>query len=103
MRKIMRKISKCLAFLSLMVFQAQANDKGLWVYFDLGDTVVASKDMKNIKYIPGAKAYIEKLHQEGFKVGIISNIPETWGLDYNEKLLSLKKRHFRWMGRLRSL
>jgi len=93
MKKIAFKVSKFLALISLMSFtaEAQVNRKGLWVYFDLGDTVVLSKDMKKIKYFPGSKAYLSKLHQVGYKVGLISNIPESWGLDYNEKLLSLKK------------
>lgn len=91
MRRMTKRISKILLLCGLMAFQAKAQDKGLWVYFDLGDTVVSTKDMKKIKYIPGAKEYIERLHQEGFKVGMISNIPETWGMDYDEKLLSLKK------------
>ncbi len=93
MKKMISRVSKCLACLSLMILEvhAQERHKSLWVYFDLGDTVVSSKDMKKIKYIPGAKAYIARLHQQGFKVGMISNIPETWGMDYDEKLASLKK------------
>jgi FMN phosphatase YigB (HAD superfamily) len=47
--------------------------------------------MKHLKYIKEAREYIEELKHEGFKIGIISNIPENWGMDYDEKLLSLKK------------
>lgn len=39
----------------------------------------------------GAREYVEELKREGFKIGIISNIPEEWGMDYDQKLLTLKK------------
>ncbi|MGZ3787860.1 MAG: HAD hydrolase-like protein [Bacteriovorax sp.] len=87
----MKKLSKLLFFMSLFTFNAKAQDKRPWVYFDLGDTIVNTKDMKHLKYMKGAREYMEELKREGFKIGIISNIPENWGLDYNEKLQSLKK------------
>lgn len=89
----MKMISKVFFLLSLFSFnaKAQGHDKKPWVYFDLGDTVVNTKDMNHIKYMKGAREYIEELKREGFKVGIISNIPESWGMDYNEKLSTLKK------------
>lgn len=68
-----------------------AQDKKPWVYFDLGDTIVKTKDMKHLRYEKGAREYMEELKREGFKIGIISNIPENWGMDYDEKLQSLKK------------
>jgi phosphoglycolate phosphatase-like HAD superfamily hydrolase len=77
--------------MSLFSFNAKAHDKKLWVYFDLGDTVVSTKDMKHLKYMKGAREYMEELKREGFKIGIISNIPENWGMDYDEKFLTLKK------------
>lgn len=87
----MRKLPHLLFFLSLFSFQAKAQTKQPWVYFDLGDTVVSTKNMKDIKYMPGAREYLEELKTEGFRIGIISNIPETWGMDYEEKLMTLKK------------
>jgi beta-phosphoglucomutase-like phosphatase (HAD superfamily) len=87
----MKKISGLLFILTLFSFKAIGQEKKPWIYFDLGDTVVSTKDMKHIKYIKGAREYINELKREGFKVGIISNIPENWGMDYDEKLLSLKK------------
>ncbi|MDO9180929.1 MAG: HAD hydrolase-like protein [Bacteriovorax sp.] len=87
----MKKISKLLFFISLFAFRAFAQDKKPWVYFDLGDTVVSTKDMNHLKYLNGAREYMEELKREGFKIGIISNIPENWGMDYDEKLQSLKK------------
>ncbi|WP_185903001.1 HAD family hydrolase [Bacteriovorax stolpii] len=86
----MKRMSKIVLFMSLFAFKSYAGDKKPWVYLDLGDTIVNTKDMKHIKYMPGAKEYIEDLKREGFKVGIISNIPEEWGLTYEQKLMRLK-------------
>ncbi|MDD4974517.1 MAG: HAD hydrolase-like protein [Bacteriovorax sp.] len=87
----MKKLSQLLFFMSLFTFKAGAQDKKPWVYFDLGDTVVNTKDMKHLKYMKGAREYMDELKREGIKIGIISNIPENWGMDYDEKLQSLKK------------
>ena len=62
-----------------------------WIYFDLGDTVIDTKDMKKLKYFRGAKDYLTELRQKGFQIGLITNIPETFGQDYAEKLETLKK------------
>jgi beta-phosphoglucomutase-like phosphatase (HAD superfamily) len=87
----MKALTRLICFISLFSFRAVAQDKKPWVYFDLGDTVVNTKDMKHLKYMKGARDYLEELKREGFKIGIISNIPENWGMDYDEKLLTLKK------------
>ena len=87
----MKKLASLVFVFSLFGFGANAQDKKPWVYFDLGDTIVRTKDMKHLKYIPKAREYMEDLKREGFKIGIISNIPEDWGMDYDEKFLTLKK------------
>lgn len=87
----MKLISKILFLASFFAFSAKAQDKKPWVYFDLGDTIINTKDLNNIKYMLGAREYMEDLKREGFKIGIISNIPEAWGMDYEEKLQTLKK------------
>lgn len=87
----MKRLFSLVCFLGLFSIGAKAQDKKPWVYFDLGDTVVNTKDMKHIKYMRGAREYMDELKREGFNIGIISNIPENWGMDYEEKLLSLKK------------
>lgn len=87
----MKRLLSCVFLFSLFSHGAKAHDKKPWVYFDLGDTVVNTKDMKHLKYMRGAREYIDELKREGFNIGIISNIPENWGMDYDEKLLSLKK------------
>lgn len=87
----MKRVSTILFFMSLFSFKSFAQDKKPWIYFDLGNTIVNTNDMKHIRYLKGAREYIDELKREGFKVGIISNIPESWGMDYDEKFLSLKK------------
>ena len=87
----MKKLSKMLFFISFFSCNVMAQDKRPWVYFDLGDTVVNTKDMNHIKYMKGAREYINDLKREGFNIGIVSNIPENWGMDYDEKLSTLKK------------
>ena len=87
----MKKFSQLLFFISCFSYNVMAQDKKPWVYFDLGDTIVNTKDMNHIKYMKGAREYLKDLKREGFKIGIVSNIPENWGMDYDEKLLTLKK------------
>jgi len=87
----MKIFSQLLFLASLIGFQAKAQDKKPWVYFDLGDTIVNTKDMKHLKYMSGAREYLEELKREGFKIGIITNIPEDWGMSYDEKFQTLKK------------
>ena len=71
--------------------QNKMQDKSPWVYFDLGDTVISTKDFKHLHYFKGAREYMDELKRQGYKIGIITNIPETWGMDYDQKLQTLKK------------
>lgn len=87
----MKRFGAVLFLVGLFSFKVMGQDKKPWVYFDLGDTIIKTKDMKHLKYMKGAREYMDELKREGFKVGIISNIPETWGMDYDEKLQTLKK------------
>ncbi|MBP9680543.1 MAG: HAD hydrolase-like protein [Bacteriovorax sp.] len=87
----MKKLSGLLFLVSLFSFNVKAQDKAPWIYFDLGDTVINTSDMKHLKYMHGAREYMDELKREGFRIGIITNIPEAWGMDYDEKLLTLKK------------
>lgn len=81
-------------FMSLLfvsfILQAEV-EKSSWVFFDLGDTVVSSARANHMHYFQGTKEYIEELKRQGFRVGLMTNIPETWGRNYDEKWQSLKK------------
>ncbi len=74
----------------LFSYNLKANDLGPWVFFDLGNTVINSRELTKFKYISGVPEYFSELKRAGFKIGLISNIPESFGLDYDEKLQSLK-------------
>ncbi len=83
---------KLVLLISLSPFmKTYAKELRPWIYFDLGDTVISTKDMKHLKYFRGAKDYIIGLKDKGYKVGLITNIPETFGSDYQEKFETLKK------------
>jgi FMN phosphatase YigB (HAD superfamily) len=47
--------------------------------------------MKHIHYYQGALNYLIELKSKGYQLGLITNIPETFGSDYDAKLLTLKK------------
>jgi FMN phosphatase YigB (HAD superfamily) len=43
-----------------------------------------------IKYMPGAHAYLQELRDKGYHVGLLVNIPEAWGKTQEEKLKTTK-------------
>lgn len=61
-----------------------------WIYFDLGNTVIDTRDPQNFDYFEGGEEYVNELLSSGYNLGVISNIPESWGETYGEKLLTLK-------------
>ncbi|TNE95541.1 MAG: hypothetical protein EP326_14860 [Deltaproteobacteria bacterium] len=66
--------------------------KDTWIYFDLGNTLVNTKDHPNqVKYMEGALEYLDSLKNAGCTLGLIVNIPEQFGTSYQEKLSTLKK------------
>jgi hypothetical protein len=62
-----------------------------WVFFDLGNTVIASVPGQSFHYLPGAHAYLRELKKRGFSLGLITNIPENWGPTRAERIRKLKK------------
>ncbi len=76
--------------LNVHAMPQSSSEKYMWVYFDLGNTVISTKDAKHLHYFPGAREYMHLLHRAGFKIGAIVNIPEGWGTNYPQKLQALK-------------
>ena len=74
-----------------VLFATVAHAKAPIMYFDLGDTIVDTKDMKHIHYYQGSLNYLLELKNKGYQLGMITNIPETFGSDYQAKLATLKK------------
>ncbi len=62
-----------------------------WMFFDLGNTLVDSNPGKEMKYIPGAHEYVRQLKRRGYRIGMITNVPDKWGPSSKEKVRSLKK------------
>jgi histidinol phosphatase-like enzyme len=96
MNHSMKGIFFILFFILNSFFNANANAKGLikngpWVYFDLGDTIINTKNPNQFDYYPGAHEYLIELKSHGYRIGLITNIPETFGSNFNEKMKSLKK------------
>ena len=62
-----------------------------WVFFDLGNTLVDTSDSSHVKYMPGAHDYLRQLHAAGFHIGMISNVPDSWGPTVETKLAYMKE------------
>ncbi|WP_030018722.1 hypothetical protein [Streptomyces monomycini] len=61
------------------------------VYFDLGETLVHTAADSGISYLPGAAAYLRALRERHIKVGLITNVPSSWGTTDAERAAALKK------------
>ncbi|MEU7259218.1 hypothetical protein AB0B21_25895 [Streptomyces rimosus] len=61
------------------------------VYFDLGETLVHTAADSGISYLPGAAAYLRTLRERHIKVGLITNVPSSWGKTDAERAAALKK------------
>lgn len=62
-----------------------------WVFFDLGNTLVDSDPGKEMRYLSGAREYVKQLKLRGYRIGMITNVPEKWGPSSKEKVRVLKK------------
>ncbi len=86
------------AVLAIFIFggsvSARASCEKPWVFFDLGaNTIIDTSDdtYDKIKYMPGAHAYLQDLRDKGYHLGLLVNIPETWGKTQQEKFETTKK------------
>lgn len=85
----------CRGVLSLLVMvsamdkamAAQASD---WIYFDLGEVIVTGNPTTGYTYVPGAMESLTAMRAAGFKLALITNIPESWGATCEHKFASLK-------------
>ena len=69
---------------------AQENIKTPWIFLDLGMTIIDTTDLEKLKYVKDSKEYLESLRLHGYQIGLILNIPETWGDTYDKKIETLK-------------
>jgi hypothetical protein len=61
------------------------------VYFDLGETLVHTADDGGTSYQPGAASYLSALRERHIAVGLITNVPPSWGATDAERAARLKK------------
>ncbi|MFG2502241.1 hypothetical protein ACGFSB_29020 [Streptomyces sp. NPDC048441] len=61
------------------------------VYFDLGETLVHTADDGRTGYQPGAASYLRALRERHIQVGLITNVPPSWGTTDTERAARLKK------------
>ncbi|GAB1640076.1 hypothetical protein [Krasilnikovia sp. MM14-A1259] len=61
------------------------------VYFDLGNVLIDTSDWSHVRYEPGALAYLGDLRSRGVALGLIVNIPESWGTTQEEKLATMQQ------------
>ncbi|MFJ9411637.1 hypothetical protein [Streptomyces sp. NPDC101393] len=60
-------------------------------YFDLGETLVHTADDNSVRYMPGAAAHLRALRARHIPVGLITNVPSSWGATDAERAAKLKE------------
>ncbi|MFF3171193.1 hypothetical protein ACFVQ0_01150 [Streptomyces sp. NPDC057900] len=60
------------------------------VYFDLGETLVHTADDGSTSYLPDASAYLRALRERHIEVGLVTNVPSSWGRTDAERAARLK-------------
>lgn len=61
------------------------------VYFDLGETLVHTADDGSTSYRPGAATYLRALREHHIRIGLLTNVPPSWGATDAERAARLKK------------
>ncbi|WFB10596.1 hypothetical protein LRS74_28855 [Streptomyces sp. LX-29] len=60
-------------------------------YFDLGETLVHSAADGSMRYAPGAAEHLRALRARHIPVGLITNVPSSWGATDAERAAALRK------------
>ncbi|OAR26624.1 hypothetical protein A8W25_31635 [Streptomyces sp. ERV7] len=61
------------------------------VYFDLGETLVHTAADGGIGYQSGAASYLRALREHHVRIGLITNVPPSWGSTDAERAARLKQ------------
>ncbi|MEU8587390.1 hypothetical protein AB0C59_10355 [Streptomyces sp. NPDC048664] len=72
-------------------FGAGRDGRCVVVYFDLGETLIHTAEDKSIGYMPGAAAHLRALRARHIPVGLITNVPSSWGATDAERAAELKR------------
>lgn len=69
------------------------------VYFDLGETLVHTAEDGSTSYQAGAASYLRALRERHISIGLITNVPSSWGTTDKERAARLKKEvDATWVG-----
>ncbi|MFI9045609.1 hypothetical protein [Streptomyces sp. NPDC053427] len=60
-------------------------------YFDLGETLVHTAEDNSVRYMPQAAAHLRALRARHIPVGLITNVPSSWGATDAERAARLKE------------
>jgi hypothetical protein len=60
-------------------------------YFDLGETLVHTAEDNSVRYMPRAAAHLRALRARHIPVGLITNVPSSWGATDAERAAKLKE------------
>lgn len=61
-----------------------------WIFMDLGGVILNTDDWKNVHYYPDIHSHTHELKKLGIKIGLIVNIPESFGLTCLDKFTQLQ-------------
>ena len=62
-----------------------------WLFFDIGNTLLKHLPNRKLEYFPNTLSNIKKLRDNNVRLGIISNIPPSWGATHQKRLEKLKR------------
>lgn len=62
-----------------------------WVFFDMGNVLVDTRNRKRLKYVNQAHEFISLIRKSGYKIGLLINIPENFGNHCDDKYVKLQE------------
>ncbi len=71
-------------FLFLGIPKSEVGGRG-WVFFDLGEVLVSKTDDGHLKSVSNSLSFVKSLRRQGFKLGLIVNLPEKVGQSCSDK------------------
>lgn len=85
----MRNLATALLLMVFLATAPKADASKAFVWLDLGNVILETRNgYDKVHYMPGVLEYLEQIKNDGHKVGLIVNIPESWGKpdDYPSKI-----------------
>jgi len=88
---LLRSIKIIVFFISIFTCaQLNASTASTVLFFDLGNTLINTKNEKQFKFFDSTLSYLNSLKEKNYRMGLLINIPESWGESQEQKLKSLK-------------